>query len=286
MSNSPKPAKKNKNRNKSKSSNDSLIDTVQGISSVLDALRGLPTMPPSLYIDLEGVNLSRHGTISILQIYVSTTRRTYLIDVATLGEKAFSTPGVHTPDTLTSMLQSPLIPKVFFDVRNDSDALFSRYGIRLEGVHDIQLLELASRWGKKTHIKGLQSCMDDLPMTKAEREGWDRAKEKGKELFRPEKGGSYEVFNQRPLRNDIIKYCVQDVQYLPRLWTLYHEKIKRAWAVKAQKAAQDRVLESQAPDFDSNGPGKTRGPSDWAPPKKAATQETGAQETTTPSTEP
>ncbi|KAL4963974.1 uncharacterized protein BDV14DRAFT_201232 [Aspergillus stella-maris] len=29
----------------------------------------LPNTPPSLYVDVEGVNLSRHGTVSILQVY-------------------------------------------------------------------------------------------------------------------------------------------------------------------------------------------------------------------------
>ena len=87
----------------------------------MDALDGQPTTPPSLYIDLEGINLSRNGSISILQVFVSSSRRTYLVDIHTLRNKAFSTPGTNGC-TLKDILESDVIPKVFFDVRNDSDA--------------------------------------------------------------------------------------------------------------------------------------------------------------------
>jgi exonuclease 3'-5' domain-containing protein 1 len=47
------------------------------------------TSRPSQYIDLEGVSLSRQGTVSILQILVSPLSRTYLIHVHTLLSRAF-----------------------------------------------------------------------------------------------------------------------------------------------------------------------------------------------------
>ena len=92
--------------------------------------------PPSLYIDLEGVHLSRQGAISILQILISPQRRTYLIDVHALGSKVFSTAGANG-QTLKTIFESETIPKVFFDVRNDSDALYSHFGICLAGIQDI-----------------------------------------------------------------------------------------------------------------------------------------------------
>jgi exonuclease 3'-5' domain-containing protein 1 len=57
-------------------------------------------------------------------------KEVYLIDVHTLGEEAFDTAGVGEI-TLKDILQDEEIPKVFFDVRNDSDALFSHFGIAL-----------------------------------------------------------------------------------------------------------------------------------------------------------
>ena len=48
---------------------------------MINVLETVPTVPPSLYIDLEGDNLSRYGSISILQLYVSPYNRTYISDV-------------------------------------------------------------------------------------------------------------------------------------------------------------------------------------------------------------
>ncbi|KAI0815406.1 hypothetical protein GGR55DRAFT_345339 [Xylaria sp. FL0064] len=87
-----------------------IVSTAAAIATMVDELHGLPVSPPSLYIDLEGVNLSRHGTISILQIHVRTTGQNYLVDVKTLGEAAFSTRGPRTFTTLKAILESPSIP--------------------------------------------------------------------------------------------------------------------------------------------------------------------------------
>jgi exonuclease 3'-5' domain-containing protein 1 len=99
-----------------------LVDTCTAISDLIDMIVHLPTNPLSLFLDLEGVQLSRHGSISILQVHICTDDRTYLIDIHTLGDKAFSTSGAGG-ETLKGIQESEFIPKVFFDVRNDSDAL-------------------------------------------------------------------------------------------------------------------------------------------------------------------
>lgn len=68
-----------------------LVDTTKALSKMIDILTDLPCDPPSLYIDLEGINLSRHGQVSILQLHVLPRRETYLVDIYLLREKAFST---------------------------------------------------------------------------------------------------------------------------------------------------------------------------------------------------
>jgi exonuclease 3'-5' domain-containing protein 1 len=68
-----------------------LIDSAEAMSTVIANLINLPTKPPSLYIDLEGVNLSRQGTISILQIHIAPQNKFYLIDIHKLGSQAFDT---------------------------------------------------------------------------------------------------------------------------------------------------------------------------------------------------
>ncbi|KAL7905798.1 putative FMN-binding domain-containing protein [Trichoderma velutinum] len=173
------------------------VDTVFALSKAVDALAGLPAEPPSIYVDLEGQNLSRYGTISILQIHVHPTNTTYLIDVQSLGNECFSTAG-QTGWTLKRILESPLVPKVFFDVRSDSDALFALFNISLSGVLDLQLMEFVTRPDqRKKFVQGLERCVRyDSPLSRSEKLSWNKTKQQGRGLFAPESGGGFEVFNE------------------------------------------------------------------------------------------
>ena len=76
--------------------------------SISDA--GPTSSVPSLYFDVEGINLSRHSPISIIQLHHRTPPRpedshTYLIDLHVLGFQAFSTPSA-SGGTLRSVLES------------------------------------------------------------------------------------------------------------------------------------------------------------------------------------
>ncbi|RWA12462.1 hypothetical protein EKO27_g2642 [Xylaria grammica] len=160
----------------------------------------LPTDPPSFFIDLEGENLSRHGTISILQLHVLPRGQTRLFDIMVLGGRAFATAGT-SGCTFKDVLESKDIPNVFFDVRNDSDALCSHFQIKLSGVQDLQLMQLATRQvGRKRYVCGLAKCIaDDAPMSDVDKATWKTKKVKGLKLFAPEMGGSDKVlFNERP----------------------------------------------------------------------------------------
>ncbi|KAL8653265.1 MAG: hypothetical protein Q9226_003922 [Calogaya cf. arnoldii] len=241
-----------------------LIDTPEAMTNVIDTLVNLPSSPPSLFIDLEGVSLSRHGTVSILQLLVSPSNRTYLIDIHTLRSKAFHTPGTDGKTTLKSLLESDAISKVFFDVRSDSDALYAHFGIELAGIHDIQLMELATRapgWPSK-YLNGLAKCIEkDILLTANEKQDWKTVKENGRRLFDPKQGGSYEVFNTHPLSNEIRFYCVQDVKLMPKLWAVYDAKlVSPFWIEKVDQATRDRVKLSQSESFNANGPHMNIGP--------------------------
>lgn len=240
------------------------IDTEDDSSRLVETIENVPTHPPSLYIDLEGVNLSRHGSISILQIFVYSCDEIYLVDVYTLKKKAFTVPSPKTGETLLGILESSDIPKVFFDVRNDSDALFSHFGVELAGVIDLQLMELAIRSYPKRCVNGLAKCIDrDAPITETQREVWRESKEKGRQLFAPELGGSFEVFNARPLPASILSYCAQDVHILPDLWHHYESRMSSAWKEKVAREAIDRVKQSQSANYIGSGRHMALGPSDW-----------------------
>lgn len=153
-----------------------VIDSEGVLSAMIDVLDNLPaSSTPSIYVDLEGINLSRQGTISILQLYISPHNHTYLVDVHELQATAFTTTGHRSTKSLKTILEAPNIAKVFFDVRNDSDALFFHYQIRLAGVQDIQLMELATRRPfPGDFVNGLQKCLGyDAGMTLTEKQSWN-----------------------------------------------------------------------------------------------------------------
>ena len=120
-----------------------MVDSVTALLSLLDNLTSLPVDPPSLYLGLEGIRVVRHGSISIISLYVAPTKKIYLIDIHRLGGTAFSITNSNAA-SLKTILESSTIPKVIFDIRNDSDALFSHYQISVDGIKDLQLMELAS----------------------------------------------------------------------------------------------------------------------------------------------
>ena len=88
-------------------------------------------------------------------------------------------------------------------------------------------------------------------------------KEVGLKLFDPERGGCYEVFNVRPLPNELRLYCLKDVYYMQRLWLHYNARLGRAWGNRVQKATKDRVALSQFKSFNGKGQYKALAPSGW-----------------------
>jgi exonuclease 3'-5' domain-containing protein 1 len=113
-----------------------VMDSVTTLLSLLDNIIGLAVDPPSLYLDLEEVKLGRHGSISIISLYIASTKKIYLIDIHRLRKTAFSTTNSSTT-FLKTILESPTIPKVFFDIHNDSDALFSHFQISVDSIKDL-----------------------------------------------------------------------------------------------------------------------------------------------------
>lgn len=237
-----------------------VVDSVESLAKLVDHIVELPVSPPSLFVDLEGVKLSRQGSISIIILFTRPDSAVYLIDVYTLGATTFSTEGKKN-QSLKSILESTAIPKVFFDVRNDSDALYSHFDIKLASVQDVQLMELGTRTQSKKYVNGLSKCITrNADMTPVEKLEWTNNKGAGLRLWCPDHGGTYEVFNERPLRADIIKYCAQDVIHLPQLWDTYARNLTINWRAKVSQATLSRVAVSQTPTYQPYGDYKSLGP--------------------------
>src|SRR2546421_7794707 len=162
---------------------------------MLDILVGSrATIRPTIFIDLEGVNLGREGELCLLAIHHTISKRSFVIDVHCLGASAFSTPASDGTTTLKTILESPIIAKGIFDVRNDSAALYHGFGVRLQCMHDIQLLEIVARpqiWASSRKFRcGLEKVIRrHSSMTVAETADWSATKTLGVGLFAPERGG-------------------------------------------------------------------------------------------------
>ena len=238
-----------------------VVNTTKQVAELIDLLAIINSewrYVPTVYIDLEGVNLSREGSISIFTLLVDFgAPRTFvkLIDVFTLGHLAFDTTG-HNNKTLKNILEDAKIPKVFFDVRSDSDALFAHYGIAMQGVEDVQLFESATRKTTESRrfLSGLNKCVTDnsAHLLDIDRTSWILAKNEGERLFKAERGGSYEVFNRRPIPKAIMDYCAGDVQCLPGLYKKFRDGAAR-WQLLVKEASQKRVTDSQKSDYQPHG---------------------------------
>ena len=242
-----------------------IVDDTISLSAALCSLNVVgTTAKPILYVDLEGINLCRHGSISIIQIYQSEQDHVYLIDVHRLGASAFQTRSNDGSATLKSLLENASIAKAFFDVRNDSEALYNQFDVYLQGVVDLQLMEWKSRTrAKKPFLNGLARCLENLfaqsHMT-VEAEEWRRAKQAGLQLFAPERGGAYEIFNIRPMKQEIVEYCIQDVTFLPKLYHEYSQSMSRAWEVRLSREASKRVAVCQQSTYSPHGRQKALAP--------------------------
>jgi exonuclease 3'-5' domain-containing protein 1 len=252
-----------------------LIDNPESLELFLQNLiEDVHLQRPTLYVDLEGIKLSRNGSVSLLTLLIHSNGkpdRVYLVDIHTLGSSAFTTISSSSSNreiqTLKDILENRKIPKVFFDVRNDSDALFGHFGIKMKGIIDLQLMENASRHtgaSGKRFLDGLGKCIQrDSGLSDAEKKVWETSKDKGKKLFAPEKGGHYETFNERPLHDDLNIYCEQDVRLLPRLHEIYDARLRKmsgSWARKIKNETRRRLEQSMAASYEPNGKDKALAP--------------------------
>jgi exonuclease 3'-5' domain-containing protein 1 len=87
---------------------------------------------------------------------------------------------------------------MIFDVRNDSNAIFSRYSIKLQDVQDLQLIELATtrRWFRQ-YLNGLANCvLWESGLSRAQTDCSKQVKDRGTRLFPLDKRGSYAVSSE------------------------------------------------------------------------------------------
>merc|ERR1719414_1410912 len=235
-----------------------LIDSYGGLMKLLSHLEeicqhGMDKTATALAVDFEGVKLCRHGALCLVQITCSDDPRlVYVLDVHVLGKRAFA---LQTPQgtSMKGVLEEQLIRKVWFDPRNDVDALYHQFGILPQGIFDLQLAEVADRRnrGLNVHyVQGLYKCLTLCPALEQEQKVFaERINTLGKSLFEPHNGGDYEIFQHRPLNPVILVYAAHDSRYMLVLYEQYVSAIGSSWVSRVQRAADQRGRWCFSPEF-------------------------------------
>ena len=214
-----------------------LVNDETGLKDAISELKGkIAERNTLLAVDCEGDSLSRKGALTI--ITVATEEKVFIFDVLKLGQLVFTS-------GLGEILEDKSREKLTFDCRQDSDALWHQFKVRLNGVLDLQLLEViyrrenpadsstvntprfsttnkrSGRGGRRNRrsqrtdevekIYGFGRCIElylqDEKLTKM--------KNKGKELLKEDE----ELWTKRPLTDDLIQYCIGDTMAMFRLYS-------------------------------------------------------------------
>uniref|UniRef100_A0A8H7K8N0 3'-5' exonuclease domain-containing protein n=1 Tax=Bionectria ochroleuca TaxID=29856 RepID=A0A8H7K8N0_BIOOC len=189
------------------------INFVKKLERLRQALEGLPVKPPSIYLDAHGV---AQDEIINLQILVPPIGTLYLVDIKRLGTAALSATADNSA-SLRSLLESKSIPKVGFDIRAVSKLLFRDFSVSLDGMYDLQLMELASRNGRhsKKHLAGFAKCVDqDVPKSNTTKSRW----------LQPDDTTNMHLFNS-------LGYfpSMKRIELYPALWAVYRYRLSKPW---------------------------------------------------------
>ena len=184
-----------------------VIDTKEAVRRVTGELLAAGT---PIAVDFEGRDLCRAGKLDLMQL--SNGTRTWLIDVTTLGETAFSAGA-------RELLESETVLKVGYDGRADADALWHLHQTMLTNFYDVQVASCkrqdATEGRRDRVVHGLGRAMDVFLRGDRARQAVSAVvKDAGRKLFAPELGGSYDVWAERPLSETLIEYAGNDVALL------------------------------------------------------------------------
>ena len=113
-----------------------LIDDKPSLEDAIAELKEMIERDIVLAVDCEGVSLSRKGALTV--ITVATEEKVFIVDVLKLGRSVFSA-------GLAEILEDKSQEKLMFDCRQDSDALWHQFRVKLTGVLDLQLFEVIYR---------------------------------------------------------------------------------------------------------------------------------------------
>jgi len=212
---------------------------------------------PFLIIDCEGKNLgATDGVLSLMCIGTANAEHIFVFDVLALT----SPNGVPLPHLriLLLLLADPSVKKVMWDCRNDFLEIAATYGVRLQGVLDLQLAEIQSRmtlrgekeWKRMARLAAggrrlplpLIKQNPDLFMGVHSLQGMDaclreaRLLTTGKDpqVVAMHKANGSTIWLVRPLESQLLQYAAHDIEMIG---ALYEHFKSQSWITPANEDA-------------------------------------------------
>ncbi|KAL5334138.1 hypothetical protein BJX70DRAFT_402841 [Aspergillus crustosus] len=197
-----------------------IIGTQDSLKRLLEELAEWP-LDRVLPYGMEGVDDGRTSHLIFVTFYFATKSTVYLVDIMTLGKKAFQ---LYHRTSLKSILSSPKIRKITFDVKAACKTTFNTYRVAPYNVEGVQLLHAAAATNNMRTLKWLKHCLEcDSPFTPISVQRWQR---NNHDLWVGDNSHStniyrFALFTIRPTREDVQKVCANHLIVLPVLYTYY-----------------------------------------------------------------
>jgi exonuclease 3'-5' domain-containing protein 1 len=237
-----------------------LIQDEDSLDAMTEKIFSETAKGKSVNVDFEGVDLCRHGKICLGQFHISESDLVYVVDFI-----AFD-PFEAADGKLKEILESEDILKIFYDPRNDADALANLHNVHMNNALCLQVCEVAYRKFnlklRANFVMGLQKAMDEYVegLGFVGKQTMLQIKKKGKRLFAPEFGGSYEVFVERPLAKELLAYSAVDVFFMDNLKKTLHDSLPSRIRDLVKKVSEQRLVEHKKEGYSPYGRERARSP--------------------------
>ncbi|KAF2803923.1 uncharacterized protein BDZ99DRAFT_155925 [Mytilinidion resinicola] len=221
-------------------------------SKLVDFITQARIQGPQLIVDVQGTEYCIKA-ICVLIIFMPT--KNHLATIFVDGPDILIRPGTDGT-TIKGLLENPAIPKGFFDVRKASNAFYKHFGITLQGVMDIQLMECALRKNmykdqSRRELFSLGDCAErglsavpPLPVTSDKIKQWKYTAIHASHKLEVKKGGSETVWSiWRPIF-PLRTYTSTQVQILALLCEYYWKRMGDDEKKDVSLMSSKRVMES------------------------------------------
>ncbi|KAI9221717.1 ribonuclease H-like domain-containing protein [Blastocladiella britannica] len=201
-----------------------------------------------VYLDIEGKDLCRDGAIYLMQVMVDPTH-VYLVDFVKLKDPFALGLGFR------EIMENQRVRKVFFDPRNDCDALWHQYSLLPVNVLCLQMAELVTRFLDRDSTRLRNGMKRVLGQTLSYKEASvaTTAKEAARSKIFPECGGSFEAFAARPMEPAVLAYCVTDVVFMPKIKAKYFDSLPPKAVEWTLEESTRSTLKHRARNFQPRG---------------------------------